>query len=418
MWSWDYTPLMMASTQEQAIKTKYEALKPELDERARRLWAATEALSLGHGGVTTVARATGLAESTVRLGKKELRSPSTSSDAPRRLRRPGAGRKSRTTQDEQLLQALDALVEPTTRGDPMSPLRWTCKSTRRLAKELGRQGHHVSHSTVGQLLKALNYSLQGTRKTREGTAHPDRNAQFEYIHAQVKDFQHRGQPVISVDTKKKELVGDFANGGREYQPQGVPERVRMHDFLDKHLGKAIPYGVYDMTQNCGWVSVGVDHDTAEFAVATVQQWWQRMGQRMYPQAPQVLMTADGGGSNGSRSRLWKVALQKLSDATGLEVRVCHFPPGTSKWNKIEHRLFCHSTENWRGRPLVSHEVIVKLIANTTTEAGLRVEAALDPSPYETGKKVSDAALAQVNFSPADFHGNDWNYMIKPKGKNQ
>jgi len=409
---------MMASTQEQAIKTKYEALKPELDERARRLWAATEALSLGHGGVTTVARATGLAESTVRLGKKELRSPSTSSDAPRRLRRPGAGRKSRTTQDEQLLQALDALVEPTTRGDPMSPLRWTCKSTRRLAKELGRQGHHVSHSTVGQLLKALNYSLQGTRKTREGTAHPDRNAQFESIHAQVKDFQHRGQPVISVDTKKKALVGDFAHGGREYQPQGVPERVRMHDFLDKHLGKAIPYGVYDMTQNCGWVSVGVDHDTAEFAVATVQQWWQRMGQRMYPQAPQVLMTADGGGSNGSRSRLWKVALQKLSDATGLEVRVGHFPPGTSKWNKIEHRLFCHSTENWRGRPLVSHEVIVKLIANTTTEAGLRVEAALDPSPYETGKKVSDAALAQVNFYPADFHGNDWNYMIKPKGKNQ
>jgi len=409
---------MMASTQEQAIKTKYEALKPELDERARRLWAATEALSLGHGGVATVARATGLAESTVRLGKKELRSPSTASDAPRRLRRPGAGRKSRTTQDQQLLQALDALVEPTTRGDPMSPLRWTCKSTRRLAKELGRQGHHVSHSTVGQLLKALNYSLQSTRKTREGTAHPDRNAQFEYIHAQVKDFQHRGQPVISVDTKKKELVGDFANGGREYQPQGVPERVRVHDFLDKHLGKVIPYGVYDMTQNCGWVSVGVDHDTAEFAVATVQQWWQRRGQRMYPQAQQVLITADGGGSNGSRSRLWKVALQKLSDATGLEVRVCHFPPGTSKWNKIEHRLFCHITENWRGRPLVSHEVIVHLIANTTTEAGLRVEAAMDPTPYETGKKVSDAELAQVNLYPADFHGNDWNYVIKPKGKNQ
>ncbi len=418
MWAWDYTPLMMASTQEQAIKTKYEALKPELDERARRLWAATEALSLGHGGVATVARATGLAESTVRLGKKELRSPSTASDAPRRLRRPGAGRKSRTTQDQQLLQALDALVEPTTRGDPMSPLRWTCKSTRRLAKELGRQGHHVSHSTVGQLLKALNYSLQSTRKTREGTAHPDRNAQFEYIHAQVKDFQHRGQPVISVDTKKKELVGDFANGGREYQPQGVPERVRVHDFLDKHLGKVIPYGVYDMTQNCGWVSVGVDHDTAEFAVATVQQWWQRRGQRMYPQAQQVLITADGGGSNGSRSRLWKVALQKLSDATGLEVRVCHFPPGTSKWNKIEHRLFCHITENWRGRPLVSHEVIVHLIANTTTEAGLRVEAAMDPTPYETGKKVSDAELAQVNLYPADFHGNDWNYVIKPKGKNQ
>jgi hypothetical protein len=409
---------MMASTQEQAIKTKYAALKPELDERARRLWAATEALSLGHGGVATVARATGLAESTVRLGKKELHSPSTSSAAPRRLRRPGAGRTSRTTQDQLLLQALDALVAPTMRGDPMSPLRWTCKSTRRLAKELGRQGHHVSHSTVGQLLKALNYSLQGTRKTREGTAHPDRNAQFESIHAQVKDFQHRGQPVISVDTKKKALVGDFANGGREYQPHGVPERVRVHDFVDQHLGNAMPYGVYDMTQNCGWVSVGVDHDTAEFAVATVQQWWQRMGQQMYPQAQQVLMTADGGGSNGRRSRLWKVALQKLSDATGLAVRVCHFPPGTSTWHKIAHRLLCHITENWRGRPLVSHEVIVHLIANTTTEAGLRVEAALDPTPYETGKKVSDAELAQVNLYPAAFHGNDWNYVIKPKGKNQ
>lgn len=409
---------MIASTQEQAIKAKYEALQAELDERARRLWAATEALSLGHGGVATVARATGLAESTVRLGKKELHSPATASAAPRRLRRPGAGRKARTTHDQQLLQALDALVEPTTRGDPMSPLRWTCKSTRRLAKELGRQGHHVSHSTVGQLLKALHYSLQGTRKTREGAAHPERNAQFEYIHARVKDFQHRGQPVVSVDTKKKELVGDFANGGREYQPQGTPERVRVHDFLDKQWGKAIPYGVYDLTQNCGWVSVGVDHDTADFAGATLQQWWQRRGQGRYPHAQQLLITADGGGSNSSRSRLWKVALQQLSDATGLEVHVCHFPPGTSKWNKIEHRLFCHITENWRGRPLVSHEVIVNLIANTTTEAGLRVEAVLDPASYETGKKVSDAELAQVNLYPADFHGNDWNYVIKPRNQNQ
>jgi Rhodopirellula transposase DDE domain len=409
---------MISSTQEQAIKAKYEALKSELDERARRLWAATEALSLGHGGIATVARATGLAASTVRLGKQELTSPSQVSAAPRRLRRQGAGRKSLTTQDQTLLKALDALVEPTTRGDPMSPLRWTCKSTRRLAKELGQQGHHVSHSKVGQLLKALHYSLQGTRKTREGASHPDRNAQFEYINAQVKDFQQRGQPVISVDTKKKELVGDFANGGREYQPQGVPERVRVHDFVDKRLGKAIPYGVYDMTHNCGWVSVGVDHDTAAFAVATVQQWWQRMGQQMYPQAQHVLITADGGGSNGSRSRLWKVELQRFSDATGLAVSVCHFPPGTSKWNKIEHRLFCHITENWRGRPLVSQEVIVNLLANTTTAAGLRVEAALDPTPYETGKKVSDAELAQVNLSPAHFHGNDWNYVIKPRDKNQ
>lgn len=415
-WSWEYTARMISRTQEQAIKTKYEALKLALDERARRLWAATEAHSLGHGGVATVARATGLAESTIRLGKQELTRPAKSTAVPRRLRRPGAGRKPVTAPDQRLLKALDALVEPTTRGDPRSPLRWTCKSTRRLAKELGQQGHHVSHSTVGHLLKALHYSLQSTRKTREGTSHPERNAQFEYINARVKDFQHRGQPVVSVDTKKKELVGDFANGGREYHPQGAPEQVRVHDFLDKRLGKAIPYGVYDMTHNCGWVSVGVDHETAEFAVASVQQWWQRMGQRMYPHAQQVLITADGGGSNGRRSRLWKVALQTLSDTTGLEVSVCHFPPGTSKWNKIEHRLFCHITENWRGRPLVSHEVIVNLIANTTTEAGLRVEAALDPASYETGKKVSDDELAQVNIYPADFHGTDWNYVIKPRDK--
>jgi hypothetical protein len=334
---------------------------------------------------------------------------------PRRLRRQGAGRKPVTAQDQRLLKALDALVEPTTRGDPMSPLRWTCKSTRRLAKELGQQGHHVSHSTVGHLHKALHYSWQSIRKTREGTSHPERNAPFEYLKARGKDFQHRGQPVVSVDTKKKELGGDFANGGREYHPQGAPEQVRVHDFLDKRLGKAIPYGVYDMTHNCGWVSVGVEQDTAEFAVASVQQWWQRMGQRMYPPAQQVLITADGGGRNGSRSRLWKVALQTMSNATGLEVSVCHFPPGTSKWNKIEHRLCCHSTENWRGRPLVSHEAIVNLMANTTTEAGLRVEAALDPAPYETGKKGSDDELAQVNIYPANFHGTDWNYVIKPRG---
>ena len=408
---------MISSTQEQTIKAKYEALKPELDERARRLWAATEARSLGHGGVAAVARATGFAESTIRLGKQDLTSPPSSTPAARRMRRQGGGRKQCTAQDLQLLQALDALVEPTARGDPMSPLRWTCKSTRRLAKELGRQGHEVSHTKVAQLLKTLNYRLQATRKTQEGASHPDRNAQFEYINARVKDFQQRGQPVVSVDTKKKELVGDFANGGREYQPTGSPERVRVHDFLDKHLGKAIPYGVYDMTQNCGWVSVGVDHDTAEFAVATVQQWWQQMGRRMYPKAQQLLITADGGGSNGSRSRLWKVELQKVSDTTGLEVSVCHFPPGTSKWNKIEHRLFSHITENWRGRPLVSREVIVQLIANTT-QAGLHVEAALDSTPYETGKKVSEAALAQVNLHPADFHGNDWNYVIKPRDRNQ
>lgn len=409
---------MISDAQEQAIRAKYEVLKSELDERSRRLWAATEALSLGHGGVVTVARATGLAQSTIRLGKKELGRSSKSTDGERRIRRRGAGRKDLRSQDQTLLEDLDALVEPTTRGDPMSPLRWTCKSTRRLAKELHQQGHAVSHRKVGQLLQSLNYSLQGTRKTREGRSHPDRNAQFAYINACIKDFQKQAQPVVSVDTKKKELIGDFANGGQEYQPQGCPVQVRVYDFVDKRLGKAIPYGIYDLTQNCGWVSVGVDHDTAEFAVATLQQWWQRMGKPRYPQAQQLLITADGGGSNSSRSRLWKVELQKFSDSTGLEVSVCHFPPGTSKWNKIEHRMFCHITENWRGRPLVSREVIVNLIANTTTETGLHVEAELDLASYETGKKVSDEELAQVNLHPADFHGNDWNYVIKPKPKNK
>jgi hypothetical protein len=409
---------MVSSIREQSIKSKYEALKGELDERARRIWAAAEAVSLGHGGVAAVARATGLAESTIRLGKAELARPSRVAAPVRRVRQQGGGRKRLSEQDPGLVAALDALVEPMARGDPMSPLRWTCKSTRRLAKELCQQGHQVSHTKVGQLLKELNYSLQGTCKTREGSAHLDRHAQFDYINALVKDFQQRGQPVISIDTKKKELVGDFVNGGREYQPQGCPEQVRVHDFIDKRLGKAIPYGVYDMTRNCGWVSVGVDHDTAEFAVATLQQWWQRMGQEMYPKAQQLLISADGGGSNGSRSRLWKVELQKFSDATGLEVSVCHFPPGTSKWNKIEHRLFCHISENWRGRPLVSHEVIVNLIANTSTETGLHVEAALDSKSYQTGKKVSDKELAEVNLFPADFHGNDWNYTIKPQHMKQ
>jgi hypothetical protein len=409
---------MISHPQEQAINVKDEALKPELDERARRVWAATEARSLGHGGVATVARATGLAESTIRLGKQALTSWPHASDAPRRMRRHGAGRKPRTAQDQELLQAVDALVEPTARGEPMSPLRWTCKSTRRLAKELGQQGHHVSHPTVGQLLKALNYRWHGTRNTREGTSPPDRQAPFASINAQVKAFQQRGQPVVAVDTKQKALGGDVANGGRAYHPQGRPEPVRVPDFLDKRLGNAIPYGVYDMTQTCGWVSVGVDHETAEFAVATVPQWWQRMGRAMYPTAQQVLMSADGGGSHGSRSRLWKVALQRLSDTTGLDVCVCHVPPGTSQWHKIEHRLCCHITENGRGRPLVRHEVMVNLMAHTTTETGLRVAAALDPTSYPTGKQVSDDELAQVNLYPAAFHGDDWNYVIKPSRKHQ
>ncbi len=398
-----------------ALARKYKSLRCELDERARRLWAASEALALGHGGVAAVSRATGLAESTIRIGRRELKQQrqDEADRGPRRVRRSGGGRKRLTETDSTLLSALDALVEPTTRGDPMSPLRWTCKSTRILAGELTRQGHRISHTKVAQLLGELNYSLQGTRKTKEGASHPDRNAQFEYVNRTVRRFQERGQPVVSVDTKKKELVGDFANKGREYQPKGRPEKVRTHDFADKELGKFIPYGVYDMTGNCGWVSVGIDHDTAQFAVETLRRWWIQMGRPVYPKATEVLVTADGGGSNGSRSRLWKVEIQRLVDETGLTISVCHFPPGTSKWNKIEHRMFCHITENWRGRPLISHEVAVNLIANTTTKAGLYIKAQLDQGRYPTGLKVTDEQMKNINLHPADFHGKDWNYTIKP-----
>jgi hypothetical protein len=313
-----------------------------------------------------------------------------------------------TEKDPALLESLDQLVDPTSRGHPMSPLRWTCKSTRRLAKELSRSGHRASHAKIGKLLDHLGDSLQGTRKSREGTSHPDRNAQFEYINAQVKELQRQGQPVVSMNTKKKELVGDFANKGREYRPKGQPEPVRTHDFEDEDLGKGIPYGVYDMTANNGWVSVGVDHDTAEFAVATLRQWWRRMGRRAYPQATRLLVTADGGGSNGSRNRLWEVALQRFADESGLAISVCHFPPGTSKWNKIEHRMFCWITENWRGKPLTSHAVIVNLISNTTTEAGLRIKGALDTQQYPVGIEVTDQQMARLKIQPDEFHGKDWN----------
>jgi hypothetical protein len=313
-----------------------------------------------------------------------------------------------------VVAALEALVEPTTRGDPMSPLRWTCKSTRKLAKTLAGQGYEVSHTKVAQLLAELDYSLQGLRKNLEGTSHPDRDAQFRYINRCVKVFQRAGQPVISVDAKKKELVGSFANRGREYQPKGQPERVRTHDFPDPQLGKICPYGVYDPTHNRGWVSVGIDHDTAQFAVESIRRWWRHMGKACYPQAHVVLITADGGGSNATRSRLWKVELQKLADEIGVAIYVRHFPPGTSKWNKIEHRMFCHITENWRGRPLISHEVIVNLIGNTTTNAGLTIQAELDENTYPTGIKVSDEALKGINLVPAKFHGKDWNYAIKPR----
>lgn len=397
------------------IRRKFEALAAVLDERSRRQWAASEAQELGYGGISAVATATGLARDTIRLGMQELRYRQEHPDEPVSpyLRKAGAGRKALTTLDPDLLSALERLVEPMTRGDPESPLRWTCKSTRTLAKELTGQGRPISDRTVAALLYEAGYSLQANRKTREGRQHPDRNAQFEYINTQARRFQKRGQPVISVDTKKKELVGDFKNPGREWHPQGEPEQVRVHDFQDKGLGKAIPYGVYDVTNNQGWVSVGIDHDTAYFAAASIRRWWQEMGTRRFPRAEEVLITADGGGSNSSRSRLWKVALQGLADEIGMRLTACHFPPGTSKWNKVEHRLFCFLSNNWRGQPLLSHQVIVNLIANTKTDKGLIVKAALDESKYETGIKVTDEQMAALAIKPAGFHGN-WNYTIKPR----
>ena len=403
-----------ASTIER-IRRKFDAVGPVMDERTRRQWAAAEAAELGWGGVSAVADATGLSRTTITAGLRELRYRAEHPDEPTspRIRRPGGGPKRLTEADPGLLPALEALVDPVTRGAPDSPLRWTCKSTRRLADELTRQGHPVCPRTVAALLTGAGYSLQANRKTREGGTHPDRNAQFEYINAQVTALQRRGQPVVSVDTKKKELVGDFKNAGREWRPEGQPEEVRVHDFQDKELGKAIPYGVYDITHNQGWVSVGIDHDTAHFAARSIRRWWDEMGSQRFPRARELAITADGGGSNSCRSRLWKVALQGLADRLGLRLRVMHFPPGTSKWNKVEHRLFCHITQNWRGKPLVSREAIVSLIGSTTTRTGLVVRAALDTERYETGIKVSDEELAMVQLEPHDFHG-DWNYTIKPR----
>src|SRR5262245_40429164 len=388
-----------------------------MDERMRRHWAAAEAAELGWGGVSAVAAATGLSRTTLTAGLHELRHRAEHPDAPTspRIRRPGGGPKRLTETDPGLLLALEALVDPVTRGAPDSPLRWTCKSTRRLADELTRQGHPVCPRTVAALLTGAGYSLQANRKTREGGTHPDRNAQFEYINAQVTALQRRGQPVVSVDTKKKERVGDFKNAGREWQPAGRPEEVRVHDFQDKELGKAIPYGVYDITHNQGWVSVGIDHDTAHFAARSIRRWWEEMGVLRFPRAEELLITADGGGSNSHRSRLWKVALQGLADNIGLKLTVCHVPPGTSKWNKVEHRLFCFITNNWRGQPLLSHQVVVNLIASTTTDKGLIVKAAVDEAKYETGIKVSDVEMATLALTPAKFHG-DWNYTIKPRRK--
>ena len=399
------------------IESKYRSLSVLMDERMRRQWAAAESRAYGWGGIRAVSTVVGMSPNTIRKGLEELTAREEAPDAPLdpALRRGGAGRKKSTDNDPELLQALESLVEPTTRGDPESALRWTCKSTSNLAQALSLQGHSISARAVAQLLNVAGYSLQGNRKTLEGAGHPDRNAQFEHINAKVKRFQRGGQPVISVDTKKKELVGPYKNNGQEWQRKGEPERVDMHDFPDRELGKVIPYGVFDMSRNEGWVSVGIDHDTAQFAVQAIGRWWHKMGAKRYPQARALLITADGGGSNGSRCRLWKVALQSLAVRLGFPIHVCHFPPGTSKWNKIEHRMFSHITQNWRGRPLVSHEVIVNLIANTTTRAGLKIRAELDRGKYPTGIKITDAELALLNLKQDNFHG-DWNYTALPTRK--
>ncbi len=372
--------------------------------------AAAEALALGWGGATVVSEATGVSRRAIREGVKELSQPRQATG--QRVRREGGGRKKTVAKDSTLLADLERLVEPVTRGDPESPLRWTCKSMRKLAVELNGMGHRTSQHLVAELLHELGYSLQANRKTLEGASHPDRDAQFQHISEQVQAFQASADPVISVDTKKKELVGDFKNGGREWRPRGDPEPVRVHDFAIPELGKVNPYGVYDVAKDAGWVSVGVDHDTAAFAVQSIRSWWKSMGLAGYPTARRLLITADGGGSNGSRVRLWKVELQKLANEIGLAISVCHLPPGTSKWNKIEHRLFSFISQNWRGRPLVSHEVIVNLIAATTTKTGLSVRCRLDTSTYPAGQKVSDEEMATIHIQRDAFHG-EWNYTILP-----
>ncbi len=393
------------------LEDKYHGLSAELSERGRRRWAAVEAASLGWGGIAAVSAATGLAHSTIRRGIAELQSGD--GPPPGYERRPGAGRKPTATADPGIRRALERLVEPGSRGDPQSPLRWTCKSTRRLARELTAQGHPVGPTTVRRLLKEAGYSLQANRKTREGNSHPDRDAQFRHIHRRVRDQQRRGEPTISVDTKKKETLGNLKNAGRTWRPKGQPREVDTHDFPDPRRGKAVPYGVYDLRHNEAWVSVGVSGDTAEFAAGAIRCWWRRLGRRRHPRARRLLITADSGGSNGSRNPLWKAELQALSNATGLEVEVCHFPPGTSKWNKIEHRLFCHVTRNWQGQPLATYEVVVSLIGATTTETGLKVYAELDATKYERGRKVPDEDFAKLNIKPSRFHG-EWNYVIRPQ----
>jgi hypothetical protein len=396
-----------------AMRQRYRAIKDALNERTRRRWAGAESLAAGRGGIAAIGRVTGLSYRTIVRGMREAMSPPNL--APERIRCAGGGRKPAQSKDPELRPALEHLVEPLTRGDPESPLRWTLKSLRRLSQELCRGGHVAGRTLIGELLHDMGYSLQGTRKTREGSSHVDRNAQFEYINAKAAAFLKGRRPVISVDTKKKELVGDFRNAGREWHPKGKPPDVRVHDFIIKDLGKVAPYGVYDLANNVGWLGVGISHDTAEFAVATIARWWKRLGRRRFPKAKSLLVTADGGGSNGHRVRLWKWELQKFADRTGLTITVCHMPPGTSKWNKIEHRLFSFITQNWRGRPLESHAAIVKLIASTTTATGLKVYCELDEHEYEKGLGVTDEQMERVNINRHEFHG-DWNYTIRPMRK--
>ncbi len=395
------------------IREKYVAIAADLDERARRRWGAVEARSLGWGGIEAVAAATGMSDRTIRTGMKEL--DDRDSLPPWQQRHPGGGRKRREFEQPQLVESLQRLVDSGTRGDPMSPLRWSCKSTRTLAEELSRQGFSVSANTVGRLLRECGYSLQANRKTIEGKQHPDRDAQFRHINRRVKAFQRARQPAISVDTKKKEPLGKMKNPGRTYRKKGDPEKVKTHDFPDKELGKAVPYGVYDFTYNEAGVSIGISHDTAEFAVAAIQRWWIRLGQERYPRATRLLITADSGGSNSPRTRLWRWALQQLANETGMTIELCHYPPGTSKWNKIEHRLFCHITRNWQGVPLETMEIVVNLIGSTRTKEGLEVHAWLDEQHYQKGKTVSDTQLSEVRIRRDSFHG-EWNYKILPSTK--
>ena len=405
---------MIRSAQARAARKRYREMAPVLNEQSRRRFVALEARALGRGGVSMMARLSGLARSTIYHGLSDIRDNVSAS--PGRVRKKGGGRKAKAEQDPTLVVDLKRLVEPVTRGDPMQPLLWTTRSLRNLVKELAKKGHTVCPTVVGDLLRRMGYRLQANSKTREGGQHIDRDAQFQYINTQAKAFLAADEPVISVDTKKKELVGNFKNGGREWRPKGTPELVNVHDFIDPKLKRAVPYGVYDINNNVGWVSIGTDHDTASFAVNAIRRWWRTMGRKRHPKATRLMISADGGGSNGYRVRLWKVELQKLADQLKLPITVCHLPPGTSKWNKIEHRLFSFITINWRGKPLRTYRTIVELIAATTTDAGLTVRAELDENKYPKGVKVSDARLAAVNLDRHSFHG-EWNYTISPNRRN-